>query len=179
MKKTIGWIPALILVWFILFTIACGTVRSSWPTFRISWNSNEESDLAGYKVRYGTTSENYNTTIDTGAFTTAEVGEIIPGMTYYFAVSAYDTSGNESAPSKEVSVRIPTINSFEDQDFEICGYVTLNGYELQMEVTSTAGLLETNFIGYNLPVYAGETVDIILSGRFESASLAYGNHPVT
>ncbi len=33
---------------------------------RIAWDPNTESDLAGYKVYYGTTSRNYGTPIDVG-----------------------------------------------------------------------------------------------------------------
>jgi len=177
--RAIGRTLVLVAVLFTSLTIVCGTSRSSWPIFRISWNDNIEEDLAGYKVHYGTRSGEYTYAIDVGNFTSVDIGEFIPGMTYYFVVTAYDTSGNESGPSKEVSVHLPTINSFEDKDFEICGYVILNGYELQMEVTSTAGLLETNFISYSLPVCAGETVDILLSGKFESyTTTVYGNFPV-
>jgi hypothetical protein len=60
------------------------------------------TDLAGHKVYYGTTSGNYTEVIDVGNVITYKVGGLQPG-TYYFAVIAYDTSGNESDYSNEVS----------------------------------------------------------------------------
>ena len=61
-------------------------------------------DLAGYKLHYGKVSRSYQTHIDTGTQTTATVS-LGPG-TYYFAVSAYNSGGEESALSEEVSTRI-------------------------------------------------------------------------
>jgi hypothetical protein len=59
-------------------------------------------DLAGYKVYYGTLSGNYSSSIDVGNVMTYEIDSLSPG-TYYFAVTAYDTSGNESDYSNEMS----------------------------------------------------------------------------
>ncbi|HHN65661.1 MAG TPA: fibronectin type III domain-containing protein, partial [Nitrospirae bacterium] len=71
-------------------------------TVTLSWDANTESDLAGYKVYYGTSSRNYTETIDVGNTTTYQITGLSEG-TYYFAVTAYDTSGNESDYSEEVS----------------------------------------------------------------------------
>lgn len=68
----------------------------------LSWDPNTEPDLAGYKVYYGTSSHNYTETIDVGNTTTYQITGLSEG-TYYFAVTAYDTSGNESDFSDEVS----------------------------------------------------------------------------
>jgi hypothetical protein len=75
----------------------------------LTWNPNTESDLAGYKVYYGTLgSGNYQGTIDVGNVTSYRLQNLTPGTTYYIAVTAYDTVGNESAPSNEVIV-IPLV----------------------------------------------------------------------
>ncbi|MBN2299378.1 MAG: fibronectin type III domain-containing protein, partial [Deltaproteobacteria bacterium] len=76
-------------------------------SFLVSWNANEEADLAGYKVYYGTQSGEYATTVDVGNTTSYTSGVADEGSTYYVAVSAYDTSGNESDFSQETSVYIP------------------------------------------------------------------------
>ena len=60
------------------------------------------TDLAGYKIYYGTTSGNYTEVIDVGNVTTSKVEGLNPG-TYYFAVTAYKNSRNESGYSNEVS----------------------------------------------------------------------------
>ncbi len=73
----------------------------------ISWDENPESDVAGYKVYYGTASHTYRNTLDVGPFTAAAIDGLSAGATYYFAVTAYDVSGNESAASREVQATIP------------------------------------------------------------------------
>jgi hypothetical protein len=73
----------------------------------ISWLRNSENDVAGYKVYYGTAHRNYQHYIDVGPFTTGVIDSLSEGVTYYFAVTAYDNLGNESAYSQEVHAAIP------------------------------------------------------------------------
>jgi hypothetical protein len=69
----------------------------------LAWDPVAASDLAGYKLYYGYASGNYSASIDVGNTTTAAFsGFDQPGM-YYFAVTAYDTAGNESDFSNEVA----------------------------------------------------------------------------
>ncbi len=56
----------------------------------------------GYKVYYGTASRTYGPPIDVGNVTTCMVPGLTQGVTYYFAVTAYDPSYNESGYSDEV-----------------------------------------------------------------------------
>ncbi len=70
---------------------------------RLAWNGNTESDIAGYKVYYGTASKAYDWVLDIGKVTTCTVTGLTTGRTYYFAVTAYDTSNLESTYSNEVS----------------------------------------------------------------------------
>ena len=74
----------------------------------INWNKNSESDVAGYKVYYGTATHNYQNMLDVGPFTAAVIDGLSGGVTYYFAVTAYDTLGNESGVSQEVLATMPT-----------------------------------------------------------------------
>ncbi len=73
----------------------------------LSWKANTDSDLAGYNLYYGTASGSYGTPIDVGNQTTYTVTGLGPG-THYFAVTAYNTSGNESGFSNEVSETFTT-----------------------------------------------------------------------
>jgi fibronectin type 3 domain-containing protein len=66
------------------------------------WSANGESDLQGYRVYYGTSSRNYTTNTDVGKVTSYTVNGLATGTTYYFAITALDTSGNESGYSSEV-----------------------------------------------------------------------------
>jgi hypothetical protein len=79
----------------------------------LSWNPPAKNvdgtpltDLAGYKVYYGTASGNYSQNINVGNITTYTVQNLTDGITYYFTATAYDTSNNESSYSNEVSKTI-------------------------------------------------------------------------
>jgi len=69
----------------------------------LAWDANSESDLAGYRVHYGTSSTSYSVHIDVNKATSYTVAGLTAGQTYYFAATAYDTSGNESGFSNMVS----------------------------------------------------------------------------
>ncbi len=68
----------------------------------LSWNQNNEPDLAGYKVYIGLSSRNYGSPIDVGNHTTYIAKGFCTG-TFYFTVTAYDHSRNQSGFSNEVS----------------------------------------------------------------------------
>lgn len=73
----------------------------------LAWDANQEADLSGYKLYQGTTSGSYETPINVGEVTTYTVAGLAVGQTYYFAVTACDTNGNESGYSNEVSYTVP------------------------------------------------------------------------
>ncbi|MDR4506602.1 MAG: Ig-like domain-containing protein [Candidatus Scalindua sp.] len=68
----------------------------------LAWDENTEEDIAGYKVYYGISSSNYDDIIDVGNQTTYDLSDLVSGVTYYLAVTAYNSSGNESGYSNEV-----------------------------------------------------------------------------
>jgi fibronectin type 3 domain-containing protein len=68
----------------------------------VSWDKNPETDIAGYKVYYGTASGSYGTPIDVKNVTTYTIPGVSLGLKYYLVVAAYNTSGMESAKSDEV-----------------------------------------------------------------------------
>ena len=72
-------------------------------TFRLAWDPNSEPDVAGYRLRYGTSAGNYGQSVDVGNVTDYDVRGLDAGTTYFFVVVAYDWAGNVSAPSNEVS----------------------------------------------------------------------------
>lgn len=71
------------------------------------WNPNRENDLAGYRVYVGESTRRYTEVHNAGLQTSFSLDELSPGKTYYFAVTAYDFSGNESGYSEEVSATMP------------------------------------------------------------------------
>ncbi len=87
-------------------TVFAGEATLSWDPPVTNEDGSPLTDLAGYKIYYGTTSGNYTNSIDVGNVTTYTVINLTEGLTYFFVVSAYDTLGNESDYSNEVSKKI-------------------------------------------------------------------------
>ncbi|MFC1889575.1 MopE-related protein [Thermodesulfobacteriota bacterium] len=73
----------------------------------LAWDSNTEPDLAGYRIYYGTSSGDYDFSVDLGNCTGCSISDLEDGRTYYFAATAYDEYGNESGFSDEVSYSVP------------------------------------------------------------------------
>ena len=72
-----------------------------------AWDSVPDSRVTGYLLSYGTASRTYNVSVDTGQATTAALSGLQAATTYYFAVLAYDASGNHSPYSNEVQFTVP------------------------------------------------------------------------
>jgi hypothetical protein len=73
---------------------------------RVAWQANSESDIGEYRICYGTSPRSYGPFQSLGNVTEYTIDGLTEGNTYYFAVSAVDTSGNESGLSAEVSSTI-------------------------------------------------------------------------
>ncbi len=73
----------------------------------ITWEANSEADMAGYKIYMSMNSTFQDPPVVLGLVTTYTVENITRGRTYYFAVSAFDTSGNESEKSETRQITIP------------------------------------------------------------------------
>ncbi len=104
---------------FCLFTIV-GLVMPQLlmaASVTLSWNRNQEPDIAGYKVFYGTASHQYteSETINDAKHSPTQISHTVSnlsdGMTYYFSVRAFDLAGQMSDYSQEVSVSIPSSGS--------------------------------------------------------------------
>jgi hypothetical protein len=80
-------------------------------TVTLNWTASADPSETGYRVYYGTSSGTYVQTygqgIDVGNVTTYNVTGLSTGVLYYFAVTAYDAGGNESAYSTETSRTAP------------------------------------------------------------------------
>lgn len=102
----------------------------------LEWDANTETDLAGYKVYFGTASRTYGTPITLGKVTTYTVTGLTPGVTYYFAVTAYNTAGLESGFSNEVSATIPSSSSKCDANAD----GSVNVLDLQVLINVILGI---------------------------------------
>ena len=100
-------------LFFLIVLLAAG--RASAVDVTLAWDSNAESDLEGYGVylNKGTSGPPYNLF---GYVTTGELANpsspdftvtgLEKGARYYFAVTAYDTEGNESSFSNSVCAEV-------------------------------------------------------------------------
>ncbi|MCS6947784.1 MAG: putative Ig domain-containing protein [Steroidobacteraceae bacterium] len=109
----------------IVVTVSDGTASTSLPAFSIAvvmppgvaeltWTRptrNEDgsnlTDLAGYRIRYGTASNALNQTfsVNNPGTTTASIEGLAAG-TWYFSIVSYTTSGVESAPTGPVNATV-------------------------------------------------------------------------
>jgi hypothetical protein len=72
------------------------------PRFLIEWHNNTEGDLAGYIVWHGWDVRDY-TNFDTVYTNSFILQDVATDCVYHFAVTAFDTAGNESSFSDEVT----------------------------------------------------------------------------
>jgi len=77
----------------------------------IEWNPVTDEDLAGYKIYWGFESRNYlYTKIVQKNISIAKVELMERDTTYYFTLTSFDNSGNESGYSVEVFRRLDSID---------------------------------------------------------------------
>jgi hypothetical protein len=80
----------------------------------MAWDAVSDSSLAGYKIYYGYASGQYSSNVNVGQVTSASLSGLDQSKAYYIAVTAYDTSGNESSFSNEVTYDLEQIDSDGD-----------------------------------------------------------------
>jgi len=101
MHRDQGLVFTLALIVLILPALAMAG-----ESVKLSWNANTENDVVGYRIYYRTSPGNYSKVVNAGKVTTSSVEDLQDGATYYFVITAYDTAGNESGYSEEVSATI-------------------------------------------------------------------------
>ncbi len=67
----------------------------------LAWDASPSEGVTGYVVEYGTSAGNYTQTYPVANVTQETVGQLQPGVTYYFIVRAQSAEGT-SPPSNEV-----------------------------------------------------------------------------
>jgi len=97
-----------------LLSFACSVQAVYSAQVTLAWNANTDPNIAGYKIYYGTSSRNYDVSLDLGNFTSCTIADMEEGKSYYFAATAYDIQGNESSFSEEVVFPNPQTDSDGD-----------------------------------------------------------------
>jgi hypothetical protein len=100
-KNQFRYLGAFLCTFLLAFFLIGANSYSAQVT--LMWDASTDTDLAGYKVYYGTACKTYQTIVDVGKNTTVTIPTLQDGVTYYFAATAYNFSGKESGYSSEVT----------------------------------------------------------------------------
>ena len=98
--------PVLSLVLVICLSLAC-LDKAAADSLTLSWYPSTSADVTGYDVYYGTNSGNYPFMVNVGSATSVTIANLSPGVTYYFAATAYDAEGDQSAFSGQIGYLVP------------------------------------------------------------------------
>ncbi len=89
-----GLLPFLLfLLPFLLFLLP-NIVHGADVTIR--WDKSPESIIAGYKFHYGTSSGNYEFSVDVENYDSCSISELTEGQTYYFAATSSNVNNFEN-----------------------------------------------------------------------------------
>ena len=149
------------------FFFILGTVPSTKAENAIlSWKPNSESDLAGYKVYQrilpsGNPQQIFSGMPSTPSAPKYTVTGLQTGKTYKFFVTAFDQSGNESGPSREVGKTITGNSTPTPMAWEASSQISGGSWsDSSWSDRSFRILLDGKFINAS-----GSTVQLTLQGR--------------
>jgi hypothetical protein len=87
--------------------VAGTSVTLGWVAPTQNSNGTPITDLAGYKIHYGTASENYTKVVAVSNPSISRyVMDSLESGTYFFAITAYNSKGIESTLSGEISATL-------------------------------------------------------------------------
>src|SRR5438445_9967296 len=167
-----AWLGACVL------TVLCSLAPalSSAAQVTLAWDPNTETDLAGYKLYYGTSSGSYPSSVDVGNLTSYTLSGLLEGQIYYLAVTAYNLSLGESDFSNEVSkaladVTPPTVSLTAP----VTGVTASGTVMVSASATDNVGVVGVQFKldGVNL---GGEDTTNAYSISWNSTLVANGTH---
>ena len=147
---------ALIAVFAAYLFVSPGTACAA--LVKIAWSDNTESDLAGYKVYCGTAPREYDYILDVGMNNRVYIAGLQDDDTYYFAVTAYNTSGGESSFSREIQATIPQdvlpiLDILLDLGLSILDVL----YEFSTYIPGASMILEDSILGIHVEIPPGAT----------------------
>jgi hypothetical protein len=88
-------------------TASSSSVTLGWVAPTENSNGTPITDLAGYKIHYGTASQEYTQVVSLANPSLSRyVVDSLTSGTYYFAITAYNSQGTESAFSGEITTTL-------------------------------------------------------------------------
>lgn len=101
--KGLGLISCLGLV----FTALLPSPILALSSVTLEWDEIPSADIAGYRLHYGAAPLTYTNMLSVGNLTRATVSGLVEGTTYFFVVTATDSSCVESRYSDEIAYKVP------------------------------------------------------------------------
>lgn len=167
---------------FAALLLASASVAEA-TNLRFAWNASADPNVVGYNLFYGTTPGHYTKSQNAGSATSTTVS-LIPGATYYFAVTAYNSVGLQSSPSNEVALTIdnlpPSVSLTSPQansSFNASSSIGLSATASDSDgaITKVEFYRDTNKIGESTSAPYSTTWSNVPSGNFLLTALAYDN----
>jgi hypothetical protein len=115
----------------------------------LSWIKNRESDLSGYNIYYSTSYDGKYSLIGSSSNNYYLDDGVKNGVLNYYAVTAYDESGNESDLSKDVAYAIPRPEGFNQAIFDYRKFPNTAGYSFSNYSVVAYDSLSTDFFFEN------------------------------
>ncbi len=160
-----------------------GDARAAQVT--LSWNAPTNytggapiPDFIGFNIHMGTTSGNYSQTIDVGTQTQYTVTNLAEGTAYYFAITAYDSLGNESGYSSEVNNAAQTASTPSSSSIYTISASAGNGGS----ISPSGSIVVSQNLGQSFTVASnpGYTIaDVTVDGSSVGAVTSYTFNKVT
>lgn len=104
-------VPVTLLL--LLLTLTSGAATAGAQSVSLAWDrAASHTNLSAFILKWGVTSGSYTGQVSVATnLTTTTVNNLVPGVRYFFAVTARNVAGLESDPSNEISYTIPGGNS--------------------------------------------------------------------
>ncbi|MBT4277282.1 hypothetical protein HOD96_00835 [Candidatus Falkowbacteria bacterium] len=188
MKKNVIFVLLLVFGW----------ATSGWAVdCEFMWTPNSESNLAGYKIHHGQASADYSTSVDVGLPPTVSgsvyytLSGFQPGITYYFAATAYDTDSFEGDYSQEIVWTVPSGDAMPPDgvvNFEIPGLSEMAAGDYKLTVNPDHSITVNALPDCpaceeceecsSCDEYSADSLDGLSSGNYEVVVYADGSHSI-
>ena len=140
------------------------------------WVASKSSNVGGYIVSYGQSGGNYNSSIDVGNTTTYTVTGLQEGITYYFAVKAYDSRRTtRSYDSNQVSLTVPVASTIT-VDFKASQTIVADNMMVTFTPVTTGSVTSWQWS------FAGSYTPSVKNSSNQAVNVSYpitGKYPVS
>jgi hypothetical protein len=171
-----------VIFFFVLFHLAVLDVSTTVAdSISVTWIANSEPDLAGYLLYYGTSPGNYGPPIPIPAQSTShEITNLSEGTLYYLALSAFDSSGNESEKSPEISGIAQPSTSSTSSSTTTTATPSYEGTEIDNNVILSGSVLPQEEDHFYIQVPPGQALLAVeLTGTGDADLYVRFNQPPT